>query len=370
MKKVAVAIALLLILAWGGMIMIFRGGVPQPNAVGVNDAVMSAMQSEDWDEARDILEQRLADEYERMEAERRRENGRLTIGLCLFVGVFTLAIALLYLYCERSILRPFRRLRHFARNVASGNLDIPLEMDRHGRFGAFTESFDIMRSELKQARENERKASQSKKELVASLSHDVKTPIASIKAVAELMLVKPVNGEEEAQLAVILSKADQIDLLVTNMFHATLEELEQLKVLPEAVPSTVLGELVRNADYDHKVRLGEIPECVVTADLTRLQQVFDNVISNSYKYAGTAIEVTAWFEGRYLAIKFADGGPGVAPDELPLVCEKFYRGGNAAGKGGSGLGLYITKHLLGKMGGDVRCEVEAGGFAVVVLLAM
>ena len=77
-------------------------------------------------------------------------------------------------YCSR--LTPFRKLRRFARDVAAGNLDIPLEMDSYGSFGAFTESFGLMREELKKARENERAADQSKKELVASLSHDINTP--------------------------------------------------------------------------------------------------------------------------------------------------------------------------------------------------
>ena len=101
-----------------------------------------------------------------------------------------------------------------------------------------------------------------------------------------------------------------------------------------------------------------------------MRQVFDNIISNSYKYAGTDIDVSAYFSGPFLAVEVRDTGPGVAPGDLPLVFGKFYRGGNAAGKSGSGLGLYISKHLMNKMGGDIRCEQNRDGFTVKILLAM
>lgn len=228
--------------------------------------------------------------------------------------------------------------------------------------------FDFMREELKRARENERKAAQSKKELVASLSHDIKTPVASIKAVAELMIAK--SPDSAGQLEIITAKADQIDLLITDMFHATLEELEQLKVDPRELPSTVLYELLQGADYERKIGPFKVPECLITADKARLQQVLDNIVSNSYKYAGTEISVKAFFEDCFLAVEIADVGPGVAPDELPLVFEKFYRGTNASHKSGVGLGLYIAKHLLNKMGGDIQCRQKAVGFTVKILLAM
>ena len=85
------------------------------------------------------------------------------------------------IYLDRIVVRPFRQLKDFARRVAGGNLDIPLAMDRGNLFGAFTESFDIMRDELKKARLAEAKANAEKKELVAKLSHDIRTPVASIR---------------------------------------------------------------------------------------------------------------------------------------------------------------------------------------------
>jgi signal transduction histidine kinase len=252
--------------------------------------------------------------------------------------------------------------------VAEGKLDIPLEMDKGNIFGAFTESFDLMRDELAKARENERIANQSKKELVASLSHDIKTPVASIKAVSEIMIVKSVDEETKRQLEVINSKADQINTLITNMFTATLEELQELKVTVTEESSTVLYEMLKNTDYNSRVTVSSIPECIVLADKMRLLQVIDNIISNSYKYAGTSIGVSANIKGKCLEMEFKDYGSGVSQDEIPLLFNKFYRAKNSAGKSGSGLGLYISKYLMKKMSGDIDCRNTGEGFAVVIKL--
>lgn len=114
--------------------------------------------------------------------------------------------------------------------MAAGNLDVPLEMDKQNIFGPFTESFDLMRSELKRSKKNEYLANQSKKELVASLSHDIKTPVASIQAITELMLVQQTDEAVRKSLTTINDKAKQITALVTDLFHASLEELQKLKV--------------------------------------------------------------------------------------------------------------------------------------------
>lgn len=273
-------------------------------------------------------------------------------------------------YLFNNIVTPFKKLEQFATRVAAGNLDIPLEMDRGRLFGAFTESFDLMREQLSRARENERRANQGKKELTAQLSHDIKTPVASIKAVAELMMVRAEGVREKQQLETICAKADQINLLISNMFQATLEELQELKVAPVEVPSSVLPELIRIADYDSRVSMGDFPQCLVLADRSRLQQVFDNIISNSYKYAGTAIKVEAHLEDDFLVVELRDFGQGVAEKELPLVFSKFYRGKNAEGLSGTGLGLYISRYLMNRMGGSISCESKNTGFAVTLRLAL
>ena len=90
-------------------------------------------------------------------------------------------IIVIYLYrIKRTLIDPFKNMNEFAVRVAGGDLDIPLMVDGKHVFGEFTEAFDLMRTELKKARLAEREANEAKKELVAKLSHDIKTPVASI----------------------------------------------------------------------------------------------------------------------------------------------------------------------------------------------
>lgn len=282
--------------------------------------------------------------------------------LCVLMCMFS------FLYVDRAIFNPFRKLQSFSRNVAQGKLDLPLEMDRGNLFGAFTESFDLMRSELSKARENERKANQSKKELVASLSHDIKTPVASIKAVGELMSAKVKDKAIKEHLEIIITKADQINSLITNMFNATLEELQELKVTISEESSLILKDLIKKSDYRQKVKLAIIPECLIYIDIIRLEQVIDNIISNSYKYTDTDISVTFKIEDGYLEINFQDYGQGVCDNEIPLLFNKYYRTNSAVGKSGAGLGLYISKFLINKMSGEITAIKNIDGFMIKIKL--
>lgn len=295
---------------------------------------------------------------------------RLMLVIMTTFLVLTLLCALYALFLNRTMIKPFRKLQSFAVHVAKGNLDIPLNMDANNPFGAFTESFDIMREELAAARQSEYEANRSKKELVATLSHDIKTPVASIKAVSELMLLRASDDKAIKQLNTIYSKAEQINLLVTDMFHATLEELRELKVAVAEEPSGILHGMISQVNYDDRIRCSPIPECLVFTDSTRLQQVLDNISSNSHKYAGTAINITSYLTRTHLELHIMDYGNGVDEEELPLLFNKFYRGNNAEGRGGSGLGLYISKYFMQKMMGDIECHNRNDGFTVVLKIKL
>ncbi|MCL2423576.1 MAG: HAMP domain-containing histidine kinase [Micrococcales bacterium] len=287
------------------------------------------------------------------------------------VGIGVVVVGFVW-YVHRRLVRPFVRLEDFAVRVATGDLDTPLAMDRANAFGAFSESFDLMRTELRAARERERSADLAKKDLVASLSHDLKTPVASIKAVAECLAAID-DGPNRPQLDQIMVKADQIDALVSNMLEATLDEAEHLVVEPVPVPSTRLVELLREADPNHRIGQVDIPGCVIQADPVRLAQVVDNVVANSYKHAGTHMTVQAWTDDdiRALCVVVADTGPGVSPEELPLVTHKYFRGAGAQGTPGAGLGLYLARLFVVQMGGTLTCDnVPPAGFAVTLTLAL
>lgn len=284
-------------------------------------------------------------------------------GILLLVLIYTVMV-LMY----RNYIRPFRTLQEFTAQVAKGDLELALPIRRNNFFGAFTESFDLMRQELKRARESEYQANISKKELIAELSHDIKTPVATIKATCEVLQVTEQNEDTLRKVGVIAGKAEMIDSLINNMFHATLEELEMLKVEPTEESSLVIPEMFQDFKYYGQIMLGnKIPECLVYFDKLRLQQVLDNIINNSYKYAGTEVSVRFSENVDGIIIKIRDFGQGTTEEELALIKEKFYRGSNTEGKSGSGLGLYLADNFMKQMGGGMECYNE-DGFVVELFL--
>lgn len=294
----------------------------------------------------------------------------------LIMGVMLFFMIVYYIYIDVRVVKPFSKMKFFSVRVASGDLDTPLEMDRGHVFGEFTEAFDIMREELKASREREEAAVRSRKELIAELSHDIKTPVASIKAMAEVLSITDIDDEQRKAISLINGKADQIDDLISNLFHATLEELEQLEVNVEEVSSAEIIRMIREADYQNKLTEIDIKDAVILGDMLRLNQVISNIISNSYKYAGTKISVESSIDSpdedsdEFLLIRISDKGGGVSDNEIESITEKFKRGSNAQGKDGSGLGLYISKYLMEKMDGGLSVGNNGEGLTVTLRLKL
>ena len=294
----------------------------------------------------------------------------------LIMGVMLFFMTVYYIYIDVRVVKPFSKMKFFSVGVASGDLDTPLEMDRGHVFGEFTEAFDIMREELKASREREEAAVRSRKELIAELSHDIKTPVASIKAMAEVLSITDIDDEQRKAISLINGKADQIDDLISNLFHATLEELEQLEVNVEEVSSAEIIRMIREADYQNKLTEIDIKDAVILGDMLRLNQVISNIISNSYKYAGTEISVESSIDSpdedsdEFLLIRISDKGGGVSDNEIESITEKFKRGSNAQGKDGSGLGLYISKYLMEKMDGGLSVGNNGEGLTVTLRLKL
>ena len=370
MKKTIIAIIVISLMSIIFIVLTFRGDARPPDSIFINDAVQIALQNDSISESVNILSDRLTHVFEDMDATRRNRDNALKV--FLFIGVFIFAVVgiLLCLYVERYFFMPFRKLQNFAHRIAAGNLDMPLEMDKHNLFGAFTESFDLMRVELRTARENEYKANQSKKELVASLSHDIKTPIASIMSAMDVMLVKAKDEKEKKMVESVNSKLEQINSLVTDMFHATLKELQVLKVSPKEIQSMEISTLIQNADYEERALSYTIPRGIILADPLRLQQVFDNIINNSYKYANTNISINTQIKEGFLVIDIKDFGSGVLEEEISLIFNKFYRGKNTGASEGYGLGLYIAKYFVEQMGGKLFCKNRTDGFTVTLMLKL
>ena len=289
----------------------------------------------------------------------------------LFIIMVTAAVSF-YLYISRNILKPFRKMKEFAGRIAMGDLDSPLEMERSNLFGAFTESFDIMREELRASKARETELKRKEKELVAELSHDLKTPITGINTICDVLSLKVRDKYVIGKVEGIQKKTQQMELLVTDLLTAALDDLGEMTVNCTDENAAVLYDIIRAADTRSLVRRSTIPECMIHIDIKRMEQVIGNIIGNSYKYADTPIDIECVSSGDYLKLSITDYGKGVSADELNLIMNKFYRGKNVKDSDidGSGLGLYIASALMAKMNGELICSSKGKGLTVTLMILL
>lgn len=294
-------------------------------------------------------------------------------GIFVMCGICLLFAAGVFGYVYFAVLRPFDKLKSFAEKISMGNFDIPLEYERSNYFGEFTWAFDSMRREITRARSCEREAVENNKTVIATLSHDIKTPIASIRAYAE-GLEANLDGTPEKRrkyLAVIMKKCDEVSRLTNDLFLHSLSDMDKLKIVPETFELCGFMENARaEIAAEHNDVNFQKPDftAFVSADKNRLMQITENLINNARKYAKSDIDVFITLSGENVEIHFRDYGNGIPDEDMPFIFDKFYRGKNCGNEQGSGLGLYIVKYITKQMNGDILLYDHNDGLEAVVIL--
>ena len=301
------------------------------------------------------------------------ERGGLPVALVWALAALGAASAwgvVAYLYV--GVVRPFMRLEAFAQDVSTGNLDAPLAYERSNPFGRFTWAFDNMRKEIKRARAAEAEALEQSKTTVAALSHDIKTPIASIRAYSEALELGLARDdvEREGYARTIARKCDEVTSLTDDLFLHALADLDRIQMRCEEAPiARVVAQAVADFDAGDRVTLGRLDEAQASCDPKRLEQAIGNLLANAAKYApGADIEVEGVLDtaARVYRVRVRDRGPGIPPEDLPFVADRFYRGSNAGDAPGAGLGLFIVRYLVEQMGGGLSLENAEPGLAAVL----
>ncbi len=297
----------------------------------------------------------------------------VNIGIFIMCGICIVFCAVIFIYVYFAILRPFDKLKGFAEKISQGNFDIPLGYERSNYFGEFTWAFDSMRREIKKTRSCEREAIENNKTVIATLSHDIKTPIASIRAYAE-GLEANLDGTPEKRkkyIGVIMKKCDEVSRLTNDLFLHSLSDMDKLKISSERFE---LCGFIENAVTEIAAEFNDVHfqksdfTAAVNADKNRLMQITENLIVNARKYAKTDIDVFITLSGGNVLIHFRDFGKGIPDEDMPFIFEKFYRGKNCGSEQGSGLGLYIVKYITEQMDGYILLKNHNDGLEAIVSL--
>ena len=286
-------------------------------------------------------------------------------------GICLVFLFIVFGFVYVSILRPFDKLQNFSEKIAQGNFDVPLNYERTNYFGQFTWAFDCMRQEITKARSCEREAIENNKTVIATLSHDIKTPIASIRAYAEGLEANLDSTLErrEKYLRVLMRKCDEVSKLTNDLFLHSLSDLDKLKInLEEFEIVECVQEAVEEMAAEQGDLIFEKPgfQMMVQADKNRLVQIMENLINNGRKYAKSKIVISLVAKNELVEIHVRDYGAGILDEDMPFIFDKFYRGKNCGNEQGSGLGLYIVKYIAEQMGGTVQLVNHEAGLEVVV----
>ncbi len=297
--------------------------------------------------------------------------------LLVFYLIAMVFICLVFLIVYLMILRPFEKLEEFSSELSKGNFDMDLKYERANMFGEFTWAFDHMRSELKKSKEREQEAVENNKTIIATLSHDIKTPVASIRAYAEGLSDNMDSSPERRKryLDVIMKKCDEVSKVTDDMFVHSLHDLDRLVICKDKIDlDKVIIDAVSSLTGDRNdLRInGDIDKFVLEeGDSQRISQVIENIITNARKYAGgSLIDVWSRLEetetGKNYGLHIKDNGPGIPPEDMPFIFDKFYRGKNKGDKNGAGLGLFIVKYIMEAMGGSVELNNSRNGLEVIL----
>lgn len=302
-------------------------------------------------------------------------------------------IALLFaggaaLVIERSVVRPVRRLRSTAQRLGGGELTARAPVHGGGEIGDLAAAFNTMATQIGEREERLTELDRLKSEFVSSVSHELKTPLTTIKLLAHLLQRSGVSEEEKLDYAktIAVECERQIEfvgnLLDLSRIESGAYKLRRMRVaIDQLIISSVEVERHRAESLGLKLTTN-VPDDLpaVKGDFEALRRVVRGLIDNAIKYTpeGGEISVSAERAAGMLAIVVSDTGTGISETDLPHIFEKFYRAGSEPATGeegtaapGVGLGLYLTQHIVAQLDGEVKVESKQGvGTTFTVLLPL
>ena len=294
---------------------------------------------------------------------------RMIIGvLVIFVSIMLMSSIILVAWIYGSILKPINTLSNATNRISNGDLEFSLNDCRKEQIGSIFDDFEHMRLRLKELIENQQMYEKESRELISNISHDLKTPLSSIKGYAEGILdgVAATPERQEKYLKTIYSKAVAMTALVDELsLYAKIEgnevPLDKKPVNVEQYFSNNVEALILDVEING-MRMNYIntvdKEVNIVIDEEQIRRVFNNIVTNAVKYVEVSngqILVRIDDEDDFIHVAIADNGKGIAEADLPYIFDRFYRtdASRNSKKGGSGLGLSIAKKIIERHDGKI-----------------
>lgn len=298
------------------------------------------------------------------------------------MGVIWLFSVVFARYQLRQIMRPVNALTAGAKRVEQGDLSTPIDYQGRDEFAAVCAAFDHMQRHLLEEREKNAAYERARTDLVAGISHDLRTPLTSMKGYIKGMRDGVANTPEkrERYLDIAYRKSCDMERLLQRLFYFSRLETGNLPLfLVDSDLNRFAVRFAREAGEELAASGGQVnfhpaaESLPVRVDEEQLLRVLNNLKENARRYARAqplVLDVSVRREGNHACLRFADNGQGVPEEQLPHLFRQFWRGDQARcsqGGEGSGLGLYIVKYVVEAHGGTVTAEND-GGLAVIITL--
>ena len=268
-------------------------------------------------------------------------------------------------------IKPIYQLKNYSEAILKGNYEPQFTYGRMDEVGEVYAMFDQMRIEIMSLNIQRAEQDTAQKELISNISHDIKTPLTTIKAYIEAIYagVCPDIPSIMEYMEVMQTNANQMTRLIEDLLVHALSELGQISVtLKEQYSRDILLSILK--PIGHYVRTTgvvfiepereDIPNVLIHVDATRLEQVISNLIANALKHtsAGDTIRIQIELQQEQLTFTISDTGEGILPQDMPFIFERYFQGKVSSYQSihrneGAGLGLSICKHIIEAHNGTI-----------------
>lgn len=299
----------------------------------------------------------------------------LVITGCILLLTIVLSVWLTDRFLTRFMFRhieePLTKLSDGVHQIRDGHLDYRLNYEEADEFLPVCEDFNDMASRLKESVERSRREEESRKQLMAGISHDLRSPLTCIQAYVEGLLDGVATTEQVQQkyLSTIKRKAEELEQMVSRILSYSKLEIENSARSPEPLQlDEILNSELDALSPDYAQRglsiTSKLEACTVVADPAELHSILINIADNSLKYKTTlyaSLHISLKADEENCLLCFMDDGPGVPEEAIAQLFNVFYRADPARSNGvkGCGLGLSIVEKTVSQMGGRIWAENRA-----------
>jgi signal transduction histidine kinase len=257
------------------------------------------------------------------------------------------------------IIKPIRRLTDATKKVASGDFNVNVEIKRNDEIGELTDNFNKMVQELNSIE-------YLRKDFISNVSHELKTPLASIQGFTKLLADDNLSKEERKEyIDIILEETTRLSNISNNMIKLSKFENQEIVTnkkeyrLDEQLRKAIIMLDEKISEKNINVNLKAKPT-IITEDADIVMEIWLNILSNAIKYTGQngKIDITLIQEEDFVKVEIKDNGIGISKENQNRIFEKFYQVDNSHSGEGSGLGLAIVKRIVDLIDGKIEFESE------------